>query len=83
MTTFPSSCHVYRSHERDRYVVTVFGYGSGCVATGATWDEAEEKAERWTRANLKRGGAMGAIGILDLELSRLCAALASLSTPAG
>lgn len=78
--TFPSNCQVYRSHERDRYVVTVFGYGSGCVATGATGEEAEEKAQRWTRANLRGNGVMGAIGTLDLELTRLCAVLASLST---
>lgn len=80
MMTFPSECLVIRNQEMSRYVVFVQGYGCGCIATGATPAEADEKAERWTTENLKRAGLLGKIGTLDRELALLCAALASLST---
>lgn len=80
MTTFPSSCRVFQAVEGQRCVVTVFGCGTGCVATGATMREAEAKALLWMTNNLSRAGLLGRVGILEAELSRLCAVLASLST---
>lgn len=79
MTTFPSRCKVYQAQEGQRIVITVFGYGSGCVATGDTWEEAEAKAIEWTRKNLENGGLLGRAGLLEWECSRLCDALIALS----
>ena len=74
---------VHRAAEGRRYVVTIFAFGTGCIATGATWEEANGKADQWMTDNLKRLGVLGKIGILDLELGKLCSALASRSTSAG
>lgn len=73
--TFPSNCHVYRQREGSRYVTTVFGYRSGCCATGATPEEADRKALGWVTENLKRAGLVGRIGLLDMELSKLLASM--------
>jgi hypothetical protein len=75
--TFPSKCQVFRAKEGERCVVTVFGYGSGCVATGKNWKEADRKAEIWVMDNLKRQGLLGALGLLDLALEQLCDALST------
>lgn len=83
---FPSRVNVYRSHEMTRYVVTVLNeYGSGhywgCVATGATAQEAEDKASMWTWQNVERAAARGSLlarlGMLERELSLLSDALST------
>jgi hypothetical protein len=83
---FPSRVNIYRAQEMSRYVVTVLNeYGSGhhwgCVATGATAQEADDKASMWTWQNVERAAAKGCLlarlGILERELSKLSDALST------
>lgn len=67
---------VHRAVEGHRFVVTMLGYGTGCVASGDTAQEAEEKAQRWMTNNLRHLGVRAKIGILEAELQRLCDVLA-------
>jgi hypothetical protein len=71
MPSYLTYCQVYRISEGRRWCVYVFGFGTGCIATGATLEEAEEKAERWTKKNLENRGLLGKIACLQVELARL------------
>lgn len=83
---WPPRRQVFRSVEMNRHIVTVLPeWGNtdmwGCIATGATAAEAEEKAMRWVWQAVERDAAKGSLsarlGILARELSLLYDALST------
>lgn len=81
MRTFPSDCQVIRSHEMSRHIVSVFGKGWGCVASGATPAEADAQAMEWSWQNVRRlnphGNLMAALARLDKACDELCSTLST------
>lgn len=85
---YPSRVQVFRSQEMTRHIVTVLSYYPadlrwGCCATGATPQEAEEKATKWVWQNVQRQADQGMLqarlALLERALSELCETLSTKS----